>query len=55
LGLMGWREPMKVRFEGIRSDDEVEEQILEVARKIMKSDLAPLFVGSVVQASRAPT
>jgi hypothetical protein len=53
LGLMGWREPMKVKFEGVGSDDEFEDQILEVAREIAKSDLAPQFVGSVVQASGA--
>jgi hypothetical protein len=53
LGIMGLLEPMKARFEGVGSDDEVEDQVLEVEREIAKSDLAPQFVGSVVQASGA--
>ena len=53
LELMGWREPMRVGFEGVDSDDEIEDPIIDVAREIAKSDLAPHFVGSVVQASGA--
>lgn len=32
---------MKVSFEGVESDDKIEDLILEVARKIVKNNLTP--------------